>query len=247
MSQVWPMLPGGESLTVEFKSDRKRLPDDELIQALVCLANSEGGELWLGVEDDATPTGLHAAHANLTGLPGLIAARTSPALQVTVESFDVDGVTVARILVPKATHSEIATTSGQYLRRRIKQDGTPECVAMLPHERTSRSSSIGIFDASAQVVAGATVADFDPIERERLRQAVQSYGGDRVLLELDDEQLDAALGFTARTENVARHLPVCWSLGVKRQFVTLCQPMNWHFRCLSKKTSVLTSSGGFRY
>ncbi len=197
------IIPRSESLTVEFKSDRKRLPDDELVQALVCLANTEGGELWLGVEDDARPTGLHAAHANLAGLPGLVAARTSPALLVTVEAIEVDGangsVTVARILVPKATHSEIATMSGQYLHRRIKQDGTPECVAMLPHERTSRSSSIGIFDASAQVVAGATIADFDPIERERLRQAVEHYGGDRVLLELDDEQLDAALGFTARS------------------------------------------------
>ncbi|MFC3681601.1 ATP-binding protein [Bacterioplanoides pacificum] len=201
-------IPAAESLTVEFKSDRKRLPDDELVQALVCLANTEGGELWLGVEDDATPTGLHAAHMNLTGLPGLVAARTSPALQVTVEAIEVDGangsVRVARILVPKATHSEIATMSGQYLHRRIKQDGTPECVAMLPHERTSRSSRIGIFDASAQVVTGATVADFDPIERERLRQAVQHYGGDRVLLELDDEQLDAALGFTARAASGER-------------------------------------------
>mgnify|MGYP007000044246 len=66
------------------------------------------------------------------------------------------------------------------------------------------SSSIGIFDASAQVVAGATVADFDPIERERLRQAVQYYGGDRVLLELDDDQLDAALGFTTRSASGER-------------------------------------------
>ncbi len=47
-----PLLPPAESLTVEFKSDRKRLPDAELVEALVCLANTEGGELWLGVEDD---------------------------------------------------------------------------------------------------------------------------------------------------------------------------------------------------
>ena len=41
------VLPAAESLTVEFKSDRKRLPDAELVEALVCLANTEGGELWL--------------------------------------------------------------------------------------------------------------------------------------------------------------------------------------------------------
>lgn len=59
-----PCLPCAETLTVEFKTDRKHLPDDELVEALVCLANTEGGELWLGVEDDGTPTGLHEAHQN---------------------------------------------------------------------------------------------------------------------------------------------------------------------------------------
>ena len=63
-------LPPSESLTVEFKSDRKRLPDGELVEAIVGLANTEGGELWLGVEDDGTPTGLHPEHALLAGLPG---------------------------------------------------------------------------------------------------------------------------------------------------------------------------------
>ena len=59
-----------------------------------------------------------------------------------------------------------------YVRRRIKHDGTPECVPMLPHERISRASSFGLVDVSAQPVAGSTLADFDPLERERLRQAL---------------------------------------------------------------------------
>ncbi|QIB50091.1 ATP-binding protein [Pseudomonas sp. OIL-1] len=196
-------LPPRETLTVEFKSDLKKLPDRELIEALVCLANAEGGELWLGVEDDATPTGLHAEHRMLEGLAGMVAARTSPSLSVQAEAVEVNGVTVACIQVPKA-HGEVATTSGVYLRRRVKHDGTPECVAMLPHERASRASSFGLIDVSAQPVAGATVADLDPLERERLRQAVQQFGGDRVLLELDDEALDGALMLTARQPDGSR-------------------------------------------
>lgn len=198
-----PRLPTAETLTVEFKSDRKRLPDDELVEALVCLANTEGGELWLGVEDDGTPTGLHEAHQNLTGLPGLVAARTSPSLNVTVDALAIDGLRVARITVATSV-SDVATTAGKYLRRRIKQDGAPECVALLPHERSSRASHFGLVDASAQAVAGATLADLDPLERERLRQTVEQYGGDRVLLELDDEALDGALGLTTRNETGLR-------------------------------------------
>jgi ATP-dependent DNA helicase RecG len=124
-------------------------------------------------------------------------------LQVSVESVEVAGLQVARICVPKA-HGEVATQAGVYVRRRIKHDGTPECVPMLPHERISRASSFGLVDVSAQPVLGCTLADFDPLERERLRQAIQKYGGDRVLLELDDEALDGALGLTQRQPNASR-------------------------------------------
>jgi ATP-dependent DNA helicase RecG len=44
-----PMIPQTESLTVEFKSDRKRLPDRDLVEAVVCLANTDGGDIYLGV------------------------------------------------------------------------------------------------------------------------------------------------------------------------------------------------------
>ncbi|NLY58320.1 MAG: ATPase [Gammaproteobacteria bacterium] len=196
-------LPPRETLTVEFKSDRSKLPDRDLIEALVCLANAEGGTLWLGVEDDGTATGLHPEHRLLTGLAGLVAARTSPSLSVEVEAVEINDVTVACIRVPK-THGEVATTGGVYLRRRLKHDGTPECVAMLPHERASRASSFSLIDVSAQPVAGASLADLDPLERERLRQAVQQFGGDRVLLELDDEALDGALMLTARQTDGSR-------------------------------------------
>ncbi|MFO1352032.1 MAG: ATP-binding protein [Gammaproteobacteria bacterium] len=196
-------LPPGESLTVEFKSDRKKLSDHELTEAIVCLANAEGGELWLGVEDDGTPTGLHAEHQLLAGLTGLVAARTSPPLVVKVEAVELAGVPVAFIAVPKA-HTEVSTANGVYVRRRLKHDGTPECVPMLPHERISRVVSLGLLDVSAQPVAGATLTDLDPLERERLRQAVQQYGGDRVLLELDAEALDGALGLTTRQADGSR-------------------------------------------
>ena len=196
-------LPPKETLSVEFKSDRKRLSDNDLVEALVCLANTEGGELWLGVEDDGTPTGLHADHQSLSGLPAMVAARTSPSLAVTVHAVTLSGFGVARIVVPKSG-TEVATTSGVYLRRRLMHDGSPECVPMLPHDRSSRAGRFGLADASAQAVAGATLGDFDPLERERLRQAVRQYGGDRVLLELDDEALDGALGFSTRTSTGER-------------------------------------------
>lgn len=191
------IVPPRETLHIEFKSDLKKLPDRELLEAVICLANTEGGELWLGVEDNGTITGLHPDHALLDGLVGMIASRTSPMLTVKVEAIQTEGRTVAHITVPKAA-SSTATTGGVYLRRRLKSDGMPECAPMLPHDIASRATSFGQLDLSAQPVPGARPQDLDPLERERLRQCIERYNGDKVLLELDDEALDGALGLGFR-------------------------------------------------
>lgn len=39
------VIPEGETLLIEFKSDREKLNDDELVEAVICLANAQGGSL----------------------------------------------------------------------------------------------------------------------------------------------------------------------------------------------------------
>jgi len=53
------LIGQGEGLKLEFKSDLKCLLDRELVAAVVSLANTEGGDLFLGLEDEGTITGLH--------------------------------------------------------------------------------------------------------------------------------------------------------------------------------------------
>ena len=48
-----------EDMTHEFKSDLKKLPDEEIIEAVVAFANTDGGELYLGVEDNGDISCLH--------------------------------------------------------------------------------------------------------------------------------------------------------------------------------------------
>lgn len=193
------VIPQQESLTCEFKSDLKCLSDKELIEAVVCMANSQGGEIYLGVEDDGTATGLHANHQMLDGLAALIVNRTQPPIAVRVDAISVNGLPVARITVT-ASATPVATNEGLLKRRRLQANGEPECVPYLPHEFSARQANFGLLDISIKPIAGATSADFDPIERARLRQFIERFNGDRALLELDDAQLDAALGLTVRTE-----------------------------------------------
>ncbi len=202
-------IPDRESLTIEFKSDLSHLPDRDLVTTIVCLANTEGGTLYLGVEDNGTITGLHSNHQNPSNLAARIANKTSPPISVRVSIIQEEGHLVACIEIPKSTRL-IATSDGLLQRRRIKADGTPECIPFYPHEFASRQSDLGILDYSSLPVTGATEADLDPLERERLRQMVDRYGGDRSLLALTNEELDGALGFVRTQEG--KRLPTVTGL-----------------------------------
>jgi ATP-dependent DNA helicase RecG len=190
-------IPEKESLTVEFKSDRSGLYDRDLVAAVVCLANTEGGEIYLGVEKDGSISGLRPERQDLSGLAAMIANRTNPPISVRAITLQEEGKPVARIEVPKSSRL-VATSEGLLQRRRMQADGTPQCLPFYPHEFASRQSDLGILDYSSLPVSEASEADFDPLERERLRQMVKRYGGDRSLLALDDAELDGALGLVRR-------------------------------------------------
>lgn len=199
---VQQLIETGETLTCEFKSDKNKLPDSELIAATVCLANTEGGYLLIGVEDDGSITGLHKTHQNMTGLSSFIASRTTPSLNVVSHRVMIDDVSIAVIEVPKMRQI-VATSDGLLQRRRLKADGSPECVPFIPSEFASRQATLGLIDPSAQPIQGIDVNELSLIERQRLRQIIPRYGGDSSLVGLSDEQLDGALSLT---KNIDGHI-----------------------------------------
>ena len=184
-------IPERETLEIEFKSDLKKLPDNDIVDAVVAFANTIGGTIYLGVENDGTVTGLHKAHRDYTQLAAYIANKTVPPVSVRVELLE-EELPVLVIHVPKC-RSIIASSVGKIQRRRLKADGTPENVPMYPFEINTRLSELSLLDFSAQPVPGASYQDLDPLERERLRRIILSYNGEKYLLELPDDELDKAL------------------------------------------------------
>lgn len=187
-----------EDLTHEFKSDLTKLPDGDIIDAVVAFANTDGGELYLGVEDDGEITGLHKAHSDITQLAAFIANKTVPPIAVRAEILEL-GLPVLKIEVPKKT-AIVSSSTGKIQRRKIKADGTPENVPLYPYEIATRLSSLSLFDYSAQPVPDSDYSDLDAVERERLRNIIRSYRGEVALLELDDEELDKALQLVTTQE-----------------------------------------------
>nr|WP_304260742.1 RNA-binding domain-containing protein [Phascolarctobacterium succinatutens] len=187
------MLPKKETLEIEFKSDVKRYPDKDIIEAVSAMANTNGGILYLGVEDNGIVTGLHKSHMDAIGLVALIANNTIPSVSVRAEIVIENQHNVMKIAIPMS-RAVISTSSGKILKRRLKLDGSPEAVPMYAYEITSRLSELSLLDVSAQPIAGATLDDFDPLQLNRLKEIIRSNpGGEKTLLELTDEELEFAL------------------------------------------------------
>ena len=201
--EIKTIRDNGETLAIEFKSDVKGLPDRDLVAAVVALANTEGGLILLGVEDDGTITGVQPSHQDTTGLKALIANRTSPSVAISTEIIEQDGKKILSITVPKSS-SIVSTTDGLVLRRRLMASGRPEAVPFYPHEFVQRQAALGLVDPSAMPLVSLSVDDLNPLERQRIREAIRRYGGDMTLLPLADEELDGALGLVTTVEGVRR-------------------------------------------
>ncbi len=193
-------IPYKEDLITEFKSDLKRYPDNDLIDEIVGMANTKGGNLYLGVEDDGQITGVNKIHKDAIGVTALVANNTVPSVSVRAEIITEEEKDILKIEIP-ISRTVVSTKSGKMLKRRLKADGTPEVIPMFSYEIVTRLSELALLDFSAGPLAGASTNDFDPNQRIRLRNIIQTKpGGEKNLLTLTDDELDKALRFTTEVD-----------------------------------------------
>lgn len=202
------LIAAGESFKVEFKGERReRLSDEELILAVVCLANGSGGTILVGVEDDGSLTGARPRHeagnTDTDRVAALVANQTQPPVACEAELVVVGEVPVLVIRVPDSPVA-VGTAKGRYVRRATTIRGTPECVPYHAHEMLAHEVERGARDLAATEVPGATWDDLDPLEFERLRRLVREAGGrgDRSLVELSDEDTAKALGLVTANHEI---------------------------------------------
>lgn len=236
-------LPKKEALTIEFKSDRKNYSDDDLIDEIVGMVNTEGGTLYLGMEDDGTVTGVASnAHKDIYGLCALIANKTVPSISARAKIIETPRGSVMQIQLPKS-RSVIASSKGRILRRRLKADGTPENIPMYPYEITSRLSDLRLLDFSIQPLEEATIQDFDPVNIERLKAIIQNRDGDKALLGLSTEALLSTLHITTRVgDNTVPTLAGMLLIGRETRMAELVPTMETVFQVLQGTDIVLNRS-----
>lgn len=195
-------IPSAKSLTVEFMSDRRDglsdgLSDSKVVDAVVGMANADGGLIFLGVADDGTPEGLSdptSRWLKAEAARAVIFEKTHPSVSVGWEKQNLPGGrAVVVIRVAKSLHP-VTCIDGRVLKRRLRRGGTPENRPVLPDEYEKELTFGEPVDFSTRIVTSRTCADLSNVERERLREHIKA-GGDKTLLDLSGEDFDKAMGF----------------------------------------------------
>ena len=228
--------PKKETLQIEFKSDPVGgLSDKSVADAVVGLANAQGGVLYIGIDDNGTISGLRSEKwRNPKKAAAFISNYTVPPLLLETDLVPAEKDRwVLTIKVPKA-QGLCATRDGKVLRRRIKVDGRPENIPMFPQEYSGRLSELGLMDYSAQVLPESSYADIDAQERNRLRKLIRANRGESALLELADEDLDKALGVVRAVDGKLRPTVAgLLLLGKKESIATLLPTSKVAFQVLT--------------
>ncbi len=190
------LIAGGETLGVEFKGESRRpLNDNDLVEAVACLANGAGGVLLIGVEDDKQVTGARPRHGDVTDpirVQALIVNKTVPPLSVAASVVEVGGIEVVAIEVPQAPMA-VGTTRGTFTRRALRVDGTPECVPLTAYDILSLGYTATGRDYALTPIHGVALDDLDPRAFNLFRQLAAVGSGDGTLAQMSDLDIARAL------------------------------------------------------
>lgn len=191
-------LKDGESLTVEFKSwvkakdmrERVSLATDEL----VAFANTKGGIVYMGVEDNGTVTG--CTNYDCQKIMESIYDKTRPALFTEIEVIQYKGMDILAIHVGHDGNT-YATTDGKCLKR-LGRNSKP----YYPDEMSNRYSSMQNPDFSGQVIVESSLDDVNKLELYNLKEKLKQRDSKSTLPELEDRAFLRDLGLVKEDNQV---------------------------------------------
>ena len=160
VSKVQILLQQGENNGVEFKS--ATVSPDGLAKEIVAFANSFGGSILIGVEDDGTITGVNNATQVEEWVTNICRQNVVPPIQTTINIEKIDNQDVLHIEVPKGKDKPYQTNKHQYLVR----VGSTNRIAS-PQELMRLFQQSGIFHFDATGVPNTKIADLNWAKLDR--------------------------------------------------------------------------------
>ncbi|WP_069472342.1 RNA-binding domain-containing protein [Candidatus Marithrix sp. Canyon 246] len=106
-------IPEIENQYIEFK--RETISYNDLAEEIVAFANGEGGEIWLGVEDDRTISGLSRCYEE--DIMNIARNNVIPPINLSYNEYTIDEHQVASITIPKGVDKPYYTSRNRYYIR----------------------------------------------------------------------------------------------------------------------------------
>lgn len=179
--KAWDTTPSGRQNNIK-----------KLRETVVCLANSRGGTILVGVADRKK-----TRHDAIQGVPEAVATEqlrrqiydgTEPHILVEIEELREEEGRLLVIYVPRGMPPH--TTSEGVGKIRVGK----ECKPLKGSDLARLMLSHGSVDLTAEVIAGSSTADLDPDQVALLQRALRAEGGSEELARLPEKQLLRNLG-----------------------------------------------------
>lgn len=193
-------LATGESVTVEFKSWIKAKDMRERIslavEELIAFANTKGGVLYFGVEDNGEVTGCEKYDCQK--IMESIYDRTRPSLFTEIEVIKYNTLDVLAIkVIPDG--NTYATTDGKCLKR-LGKNSKP----YYPDEMSNKFLSIQNPDFSSQIVVESSENDINKLEVYNLKEKLRIRDPKSTLPDLEDTAFMRDLGLIKEDGNLQK-------------------------------------------
>lgn len=168
-----------------------------VVDELIAFANSKGGTVYLGVEDNGIVTGC-IGNYDLQGIVEAIYDKTRPPLFTEAGEIEYQG---KRVITLSVEHDGItyATTDGRCLRR-LGKNSKP----YYPDEMSNKYSAIQNPDFSGQIIAESTVDDINKLEVYRLKEKLKARDSESTLSDMEDMAFLNDLGLIKSDEGKVR-------------------------------------------
>ncbi|MHA2790210.1 RNA-binding domain-containing protein [Corynebacterium sp. S7] len=197
--EMMNIITQGQGISVAFarRTSSAYINERGVIELLACMANGEGGTLFIGVNQNGSISGCYPFHGESTQpreLEATIRQYTSPSLSTTVSVAEIDGKDVVAISVEES-RTPIATTWGVYRTRRLNSQGTAECFGMDPTYLFTRYRDANAVDWARIPVPGLSMSDFAPEAFDAARELASRSNADPIIASLSDDDLLRSLGY----------------------------------------------------
>lgn len=110
--KLLPIITFGENETTEFKTSF----NDEVIVSLVAFSNTNGGSVYIGLEDDGTVKGITLNKETIAQWINEIKNKTAPSIIPDAETIEVDGKVVAVLTIQEYPVKPVSFR-GKYYKR----------------------------------------------------------------------------------------------------------------------------------